>query len=340
MTVPTLGMATGSESILSAELGAAAAAAATELGVNVRRVATVADARGVDVVLGIGYPVHYPALNDETVEGSRVAWLGEPLPPLDEPLADRVLRLVPMGRVLDASIAVAAFANRGRRPARLGRWREAAAYAYDRRYNVREHSRAFATGIKLVVTSADQAASLARRGIPARVLPFGYHRSIAGDPVSPSTGDRDIDLLVLGTATTGVPTRRARITRDTLAGLDAAVRVVVVEDGLWGATRTAMLRRARIVLNVHRVPGNYTGIRTMLAAAAGALIVSEPVAAPSPFVAGTHYVEADEANLATAVHEHLASQPRRVALAEACQALVLEQITMRASMERLLGSPQ
>ncbi|MFL5679372.1 MAG: glycosyltransferase [Chloroflexota bacterium] len=339
MTVATLGIATGTEAILSTELASGAAAAATELGLDVRMVPDAAAARGVDLVLGVGYPLHYPFLSDRTLPCPRVAWLGEPLPPANEGVADTLLRRVPMGRVLDMSIRIATLSDRRRRPTSLTRWREAAAYAYDRRFNIREHSAAAAAGIDLVVTSSEQAKSLARWRIPSRIVPFGYHRVVAGDPVAPSA-DRDIDLLILATATTGVPTRRARITADTLAALDASIRVVVVEDGLWGATRTAMLRRARIVLNVHRVPGNFTGIRTMLAAAAGAVVVSEPVTDPLPFTPGVHYVEADPPELAAAVRELLGAPARRIAIAGAGQEFVLEQVTMRQSMERLLGPMQ
>ena len=137
------------------------------------------------------------------------------------------------------------------------------------------HRRAARDGIRLVVTSADRAASLRRVGIRARVS-FGYHPVHAGPPHAVDDADRDIDVLVLATDASGVPTRRARARRGG-RGAGLAVRVELAQGGAWGADRHRLIARARVVLNINRAPGNFTGIRTVLVGAAGAALVSEPV---------------------------------------------------------------
>jgi hypothetical protein len=334
---PVIGFATGTKAILSAELAAAAAAACGELGFAVCEVASPDDARGVDLLIGIGYPAEYPVLFNESARYLRIAWLGEPLPSVHESLAEVALRRVPMGRVLDAALRIAALGGSHQVPARLSRWREAAAWAYDWRINLRVHREAIRAGIRIVVTSPDREASLARFGIVAPVVPYGYHPVLAGIPCNPASV-RDIDVLVLGTSTTGVPTRRARITAATLLRLPPTIRTLVIEDGLWGTDRAALLQRARVVLNIHRVPGNSTGIRSVLAAAAGALVVSEPTDDSRPFVAGVHYVEAEADSLADAVMAQLRDDKGRIAMALAAQHFVLEEVTMRHSIERLIAA--
>jgi hypothetical protein len=320
---------------LSRELALAVEAACQELGVDVRKVRQPRDADGVEILLGISYPEAYPALVDGTVGARRVAWIGEPLPPRDERLGDLVLRRVPMGRILDLCLSMWA-ATRAKPSSRLRRWREAAAYAYDRRVNLRAHRRAAKAGITIVVTSRDRAASLSRYGIVAPVVPYGYHAAFAGTPCDPGSGTRDIDVLFLGTAATGVPTRRARIAAQVFTELGVSVRTVIVEDGLWGAKRTALLQRAKVVLNVHRAPGNFEGIRSILAAAAGALVVSEPVDDPHPFVPGIHFVDAPAEELAAKTLSYLRDNEQRIAIARSLQDFVVTEVTMRRSVARLL----
>lgn len=332
-----VGVASGLEDPLSVELGAALAAACQDLGVQVRRVATRSDAEGLDAVVGIAYPDYYPFFYDPTFPARSHAWLGEPLPPADERLTDRLTRPLRLGRVVDALILGATLGRRRSPPPALTRWRERIAFRRDQTRNLGLVRAAARHGIGLVVTSRDRADSLARFGIVAPVIPFGYDAAFAGEPADPDLG-RDIDVLVIGTAIRGVPTRRARITAEALAGLAPSVRTLVVEGGTWGGERSILLRRARIVLNVQRVPGNFTGLRSVLAGAAGALVVSEPVTTPEPFVPGVHYVEAPAARLAATIHEVLADRPRRLAIARAAQALVVEELTMRRSAERLLAA--
>jgi hypothetical protein len=107
-------------------------------------------------------------------------------------------------------------------------------------------------------------------------------------------------------------------------------------EGLWGEDRTALLRRTRLVLNVMRVPGEFIGLRLVMAIAAGAVVVSEPMTDPFPFVPGVHFVEAPLARLLDEARNLLEDEPRRRKVAEAGQALLEGQLTMTQSLQRVL----
>ena len=328
---PRLGLALGDADEIASELAAGIVASATEIGLSVGWVSGPAEAADRDVVIGIGYPSWYPWLSETLPDTRRVAWLGEPLPPADDPIPARVRRALPMGRIIDA-VATPARLTRGSPPASLVAARERAAFDHDRRHNLRAHRRAARSGVCLIVTSLDQEMSLRRAGISSRVVPFGYHPAHAG-PVQPvDDANRDIDVLVLATDATGVPTRRARVLAEVLGELGSSHRVEVVERGAWGADRERLIGRARVVLNVHRAPGNFTGLRTLVVGAAGALLVSEPVETPAPFVPGIHYIEAPAGTLAAATREALHDRARRLDMAAALQRFLVEELTMARSL--------
>ena len=98
-----------------------------------------------------------------------------------------------------------------------------------------------------------------------------------------------------------------------------------------------MLRRSRVVINVGRTPGNYVGVRLVLAIAAGAVVVSEPMTDPFPFIAGTHFVEAPLDGILEAALALSADEPRRRRIAEAGQALLTGELTMARCLARVLA---
>lgn len=335
-----LGLAVGREDPMTAEMIRAVAAACAGHGIPVRFVSSPAEADGVRTILGIGYPHAYPALFSRPARTRRIAWLGEPLPPAGSTGAvARLFRELPSGRLVDAVGSVITMGDRRPRPGRVVAWRERAAWEREWRTSLRAHLRAAALGTELVATSADRAATLAHFGVAARVVPFGYHPTLAGPPVDPATGDRDIDVLAVGRDASGVPTRRCRIVQAFEHAARGRLRVVSVEAGLYGDERAALFRRAKIVLQVHRTPGNFAGIRELLAGAAGAAVLSEPMTAAEPFVPGVHFVEADPDRLAETAVELVADEPRRVRIAGALQALLAGELTMERSVERVLSAP-
>ena len=202
------------------------------------------------------------------------------------------------------------------------------------RANLDELARAAAVGATLVVTSRDRAETLASFDLAASVVPFGYHERHAGPLASPSTGPRDIPLLLLGSR--AGHTRRAG-TLDALRQSASATDLRVVE-GAWGGERARLLRRTRVVVDVHRIPGNFVGLRLLLSLAAGAAIVTEPMTDPWPFVPGVHHVEAPAADLLAVAADLAADEPRRRRLVDAGQALLRDELTMGASLLTVLAA--
>ena len=91
-----------------------------------------------------------------------------------------------------------------------------------------------------------------------------------------------------------------------------------------------------MVVDIHRLPGNNPGFRFIVASAAGAALVSEPLARPEPLVPGVHYVEAHEDEMAEAVAALLANEPARRGLVEAAQALLSGELQMTRVLPRVL----
>ena len=129
-------------------------------------------------------------------------------------------------------------------------------------------------------------------------------------------------------------TRRARRV-DELRRAEAGSGLRIVE-GVWGAERDALLRRTCVLVDVHRIPGNFIGLRLLLSLAAGAALVTEPMTDPWPFIPGVHYLEAPGPDLLQVASELAADPVRRSALVDAGQALLRDQLTMRASLEGVL----
>jgi hypothetical protein len=124
--------------------------------------------------------------------------------------------------------------------------------------------------------------------------------------------------------------------RTVLEGWRAEESRLHLLDGVWGTERADLLRRSRVVVNVARVPGDFIGVRLVLVIAAGAVVVSEPMTDPFPFVAGVHFVEAPLEGLLAAARELEADEPRRRRIAEAGQRLLVGELSMEHCLGRAL----
>jgi hypothetical protein len=113
---------------------------------------------------------------------------------------------------------------------------------------------------------------------------------------------------------------------------------VVSLEGVWGAERNAILSRTKVVLDIQRIPGNFTGLRFLTSMAAGAVLVAEPIDDPHPFVPGVDHLEAPEGALAEVVASVVADQERWLEIASAGQARLTGELSMRASLEQVLAA--
>ncbi|MCR4412601.1 MAG: glycosyltransferase, partial [Thermoguttaceae bacterium] len=161
-----------------------------------------------------------------------------------------------------------------------------------------------------------------RRGVPAEYVPLGYAPSAEAQ----ETGDgrRDIDVLFLGHHSA----KRARFFAQHAPRLAAWNCHLVLNDVqeprlagtpgfVSGQARSQLLRRARILLNLHSAKRHYfEWQRALYAMANGCLLVSETSQGAEPLVDGQHLVFADEEQLMDRCEEYLRDEPKRRALAD------------------------
>jgi hypothetical protein len=188
---------------------------------------------------------------------------------------------------------------------------------------------------QVFVFTPRKAQFLLNHGITSEYLPAGHH-PLWG---TPGTGERDIDVLFLGEVLQDRRGEIVRTVREELAREGIALKTMYDFNpiGLWGEERNALLRRCKIYLSVYRHPSDFSGLRFSLGMGNGALIVSEPVADPYPFVPGEHYVQAPVPELAQVVLQYLRDDGARVQICAQASALLTTEYTMRASAERIVA---
>jgi hypothetical protein len=331
-----IGIAAGATDELTLSLIAAVRAAAEDSGYRTLAVNAGDGHERLDALIAVGLPQYYEAVLDEREPGTRaIAWFGEPLPrtaSLDGSVSPAARRLV--GRTLG-------LVHRPLRPFRalplprpLAAVRAAAYIERERQENLDAARRSSGLVDLLVTTSHDRKTALDRHGVDARVVPFGYHERFAG-PLVPASAGRELDVVSIGSGMDWA-SRRSRGTEATVRALGTRLRVAR-PDRAWGEQRHALLRTARVLLDVHRVPGNFVGLRLLLALAAGAVLVTEPLDDPRPFVPGVHYVEAPLSQLPAAIEAVLADEPLRRRIVDAGQTFVSTDLTMRRSLAAVLA---
>jgi hypothetical protein len=76
----------------------------------------------------------------------------------------------------------------------------------------------------------------------------------------------------------------------------------------------------------------------LTAFAAGAVLITEPIDDPHPFVPGLDHVEAPIDRLVDEVASLLADEPVRLAIAEAAQDRIRDEFSMGAMLQRVLAA--
>ncbi len=190
---------------------------------------------------------------------------------------------------------------------------------------------------RVLVFTRRKADFLRARGIDAEYLPLGHH-PVWGWTDADDPAPRDIDVLFLGM----LHGRRQTIMDDIQARLaPSGVRVQTNYDfnpsGAWGDERNALLRRAKVFLSIYRYPGDGSGMRFSMGMGNGALVISEPVADPDPFVAGRDFVQAPVPALTDAILRALSDPSARLAMCRAAQDCLRARYSLQGSAERILA---
>jgi len=145
--------------------------------------------------------------------------------------------------------------------------------------------------------------------------------------------DRDIPVLFLGAM--DVPRRRLLARRLRRAGVELTAVGDWHDPRYWGGQRTELMNRAVISLNLNRFRGNFPDTRFLLAAGNRALIVSEPVYRPDPYVAGETHVEAEPEDLPDVLARWLADDAGRERMLSAAYETVTTRLRREDSVAAL-----
>lgn len=196
-------------------------------------------------------------------------------------------------------------------------------------------------------------AALREYGVDAVRLPFGAVPSMtagAGESdAAPATG-WDIDVLFMGS----LDPRRGRA----LAGLapvlwdrHSELRLFPFDKPVtpgtpgvvFGEEKYALLRRAKILVNVHRdrtthlppgteSPAYFEWVRMVETMANGCVVITEPSDGSAPLVAGEHFVSVDVDDMADAVVQLLDDPTRLATIARAALVAVTTELSLAASL--------
>lgn len=183
----------------------------------------------------------------------------------------------------------------------------------------------------LVVSSRAWQESLAEQGIDSHWIPYGAEPA----PPCDEAPARDIDALFLGAL--DVPRRRRIFSRLREKSVDLTAVGSWHSPAYWGANRSRLLRRARTLLNVARSAGQVSADRLLLGMTHEALVVSEPLYRPDPFVPGEHYVEARIDEIPDVLRYYRENPGERTRIVDRAHRFVNEELHMQAMLGQLLA---
>jgi hypothetical protein len=179
-------------------------------------------------------------------------------------------------------------------------------------------------------TTIPRMQTLGKIGIDAGFVPVGYH---------PSWGrklslERDIDVLFIGF----IKTRRRR---SMLKDLDKklstkGIKLQIVDKGCYGEQRTALLNRARIVLDIPNIPWELAGMRFLMSISCGAMVISKYVEETAPYKPGVHFVRANYSELPDAICHYIEHEDQRQAIADSSYKFITQELTMENSLLQIM----
>jgi len=183
---------------------------------------------------------------------------------------------------------------------------------------------------RLVVSTRGRQDFLAERGIASDWIPLCY----GPERGHPMALERDIDVLFLGMM--DVPRRQKIIQRFEARGLRVMVKGEWGDPSCWGDARTELLNRTRILLNFPRTAGEMSGMRFFLGISNLALVVSEPIYRPDPYIPGEHFVSTSLEDMPEVVQHYLQNEAERVAITTAAWQHVQKNVNLDYAGGRLL----
>jgi hypothetical protein len=192
--------------------------------------------------------------------------------------------------------------------------------------------------VNRVLTSApSRKEHLEQLGIPAQLVPVGWHPSWGEYLNSP----RDIDVVFLGNVRRRGDCRSV-ILRNTQKQLSKkGLSITMTDRNCYGQTRTSLLNRSKILIDIVRAPWEIPGMRLLIAMSCGAMVLSCGFAGDaSPYVPGTHFINTDPTKLADTIVYYLEHEKLRQEIADAGRKWVTETVTLENSLTQILRGRQ
>jgi Glycosyl transferases group 1 len=184
----------------------------------------------------------------------------------------------------------------------------------------------------LVASTGERAAFLAERGVDAVVAPMGYDEGDGRDLAV----ERDIDVLLLGTTT--MRRRKSAVRHLRRNGVSVLTLGDYHDSAYFGESRTRLVNRAKIMLSIARFPGTLGGKRFVISMACKALVVSDPVYDPRPYVPGAHFVQGELDELPALIERYLSDDEARTEITERAYTFVTEELAMRDIVARVTAT--
>jgi hypothetical protein len=182
----------------------------------------------------------------------------------------------------------------------------------------------------ILASSQGRCEFLAERGIQSCRVPLAYHPLMGTDLGL----TRDIDVLFLGAL--NVP-RRNRLLEQLRT---RRVNLMAVGDwfdpAFWGEDRTRLLNRAKILVNFGRAPGELSGYRLLLGMANKALVISEPIYKPDPYIPGKHFVMTRVEEMPEMIEHYLRHETEREQILTEAYRFVTDELTLARSVDQIL----
>jgi hypothetical protein len=190
----------------------------------------------------------------------------------------------------------------------------------------------------LALTGTVYAKYLRHFGVNSVVVQRGHHPSYGED----LNKVRDIAVVWMGQTRSR---RRRRVIyrlNDELQGLGHAMQIYdgVQHRFIFGDERTRILNRARFVLNVLSHPEDELSIRYFIAAANGAVVLTEPGRNTYPFKSDVHLVQTPVEFMPEMVDYYVQHEEERRQIAESMLRLIRTEFTLERSIGTLLDLAQ
>jgi hypothetical protein len=166
-------------------------------------------------------------------------------------------------------------------------------------------------------------------GIPARYVPVGYHKGY-GEKLDIA---RDIDVLFIGYVGKKSRLKTLNIIRKALT--PKGINITIAPLNCYDQERTKLLNRARIVLDIIRIPWEMPIMRLLMSMGCGAMVVSNWTGEPTPF-SNEHFVQAELDKIPETIEHYLKNEDERATVTDSAYRFVTEKLTLRNSILQIL----